>query len=113
MGKEKKSPLWDPAVWIAGRSQERSRRGSYRAFFHGLRGRCVCPWGDPLGPSLLHSWVYQIFVRKSGLMRDIVKLTSSIARLRLLKPRRSGYSPAASEEQLGTNEFPQIVIGSR
>jgi len=74
VGKEKKSPPWDPAEWIAGRSQERSRLRSYRAFFHGLRGRCLCPWGDPLGPSLLCSWAtYQIFVRKSGLMRDIVK----------------------------------------
>jgi len=34
----------------------------------------LCPWGDPLGPSLLCSWAsYQIFVRKSGLMLDIVK----------------------------------------
>jgi len=81
VAKKKKSPPWGPAEWIAGRSQERSRPGSYRAFFHGLRGRCLCPWGDPLGPSLLCSWAYQIFVRKSGLMRDIVKHDESLARM--------------------------------
>jgi hypothetical protein len=61
-----------PAEWIAGRSQEVGE-GLIEHFFTGCADVAYVRGAIPLGPSLLRSWAYQVFIRKSGLMRDIVK----------------------------------------